>query len=312
MFASAMDDKKFGSSRQPLDPALHHPDGRPPGAVRAHPLPVGELGAGHREGRGRAELAPGAAGCRGAEPRQVPRLPTGGPHGVPRLRADPAGRPPRGRGPTSAVGLCRAGRVAGNLRRCPAQTRGRGHLPVPGRKPILVLHPAQRHKPRGGASGGVRAGAREGGPGGRAACAGGRAGAFRVIQPDPRLSAIWPRRARRPRRPARGDRHRPAAHEGAGEPSPHIREGSARVARERAPGVQEHAGVSGRRPGPPAGPGRGGATLPRVGLYPRRPGTAGPHPAPGAAGGAAEGSERCHGARATPGDIPVVARAGAV
>ena len=49
------DPQPVGEGRpQPADPAGQHPDRRPARAVRADPLPLGQLGAGDREGRGRA------------------------------------------------------------------------------------------------------------------------------------------------------------------------------------------------------------------------------------------------------------------
>ena len=47
----------------------------------------GQLGAGHREGRRRPQLVAAAARRRGAEPRQVRRVPARGPHDLPGLRA---------------------------------------------------------------------------------------------------------------------------------------------------------------------------------------------------------------------------------
>ena len=71
------DPQPVGEGRpQPADPAVEHPDRRPARAVRADALPLGQLGAGHREGRGRAQLAAAADRRRGAEPRQV-RAPAG-------------------------------------------------------------------------------------------------------------------------------------------------------------------------------------------------------------------------------------------
>ena len=62
--------------RNPLILPANDPDRRPARAVRADALPLGQLGADHREGRGRAELAAAADRRRGAEPRQV-RTPAG-------------------------------------------------------------------------------------------------------------------------------------------------------------------------------------------------------------------------------------------
>ena len=50
--------------QQPAHPAGEHLDRRPARAVRADPLPLGQLGAGDREGRGRPQLAAAAAGRR--------------------------------------------------------------------------------------------------------------------------------------------------------------------------------------------------------------------------------------------------------
>ena len=55
------DPQPVGEGRpQPADPAVDHPDRRRARAVRADALPLGQLGADHREGRGRAELAAAA------------------------------------------------------------------------------------------------------------------------------------------------------------------------------------------------------------------------------------------------------------
>ncbi len=53
---------------QPADPAGQHPHRRHARPVRADPLPLGQLGAGHREGRGRPQLA--------APARSTARCPT--------------------------------------------------------------------------------------------------------------------------------------------------------------------------------------------------------------------------------------------
>ena len=118
----------------------------PARAVRADALPLGQLGAGHREGRGRAELAAAAAGRRGAQPGQVCGLPARGAHHLPGFRAHGHGGPPRPRGSAGEARLRHAGRVAGGLRRCPAAAGRRGHLPLPGRHALLVLDPAHRHQ----------------------------------------------------------------------------------------------------------------------------------------------------------------------
>ena len=81
--------------RNPADPAGEHPDRRSARAVRADALSLRQLGAGDREGRGRPQLAAAAARRRGAEPRQVRRLPARGAHDLPRLGAHADGRPPR-------------------------------------------------------------------------------------------------------------------------------------------------------------------------------------------------------------------------
>ena len=104
-------------------------DRRPARAVRADALPLGQLGAGHREGRGRAELAAAADRRRGAEPRQVRRLPARGAHHLPRLGAHRGSRAPRARGPAGQARLRDAGRVAGGLRRC-AAAAGRRRRPT--------------------------------------------------------------------------------------------------------------------------------------------------------------------------------------
>ncbi len=121
------DPQPVGEGRpQPADPAGEHPDRRSARAVRADALPVGQLGAGHREGRGRPELAAAADRRRGAEPRQVRRD-----AGAWRARSTWARRPTaaaahRGhRGPAGEARLRDAGRVAGGVRRCAAAARRR-------------------------------------------------------------------------------------------------------------------------------------------------------------------------------------------
>ena len=90
------DPQPVGEGRpQPAHPAGQHRDRRPARAVRADALPLGQLGAGDREGRGWPELAAAAAGRRGAQPRQVRRLPARGAHHLPGLGAHGHGRPPR-------------------------------------------------------------------------------------------------------------------------------------------------------------------------------------------------------------------------
>ena len=90
------DPQPVGEGRhEPADPAGQHLDRRPARAVRADALPLGQLGAGDREGRGRPELAAAAARRRGAQPRQVRRLPARGAHHLPGLGAHRR-RPPTG------------------------------------------------------------------------------------------------------------------------------------------------------------------------------------------------------------------------
>jgi hypothetical protein len=64
--------------RNPLILPGNVADRRPARAVRIDALPLGQLGAGHREGCGRAELAAAEAGQRIAQPGQVLGLPAGG------------------------------------------------------------------------------------------------------------------------------------------------------------------------------------------------------------------------------------------
>ena len=132
--------------RNPLILPANIADRRPARAVRADALPLGQLGAGDREGRGRPELAAAAAGRRGAQPRQVRRLPPRGAHHLPGVGAHGHRRAPRARGPAGQARLRDAGRVAGGLRRCPAAAGRRGHLPLPGRPALLVLDPAHGHQ----------------------------------------------------------------------------------------------------------------------------------------------------------------------
>ena len=77
-----------GEGRQePAHPARQHRHRRPARPVRADPLPLRQLGAGHREGRRRPQLAAAAARRRAAQPGQVCRLPPRGAHHLSRLRA---------------------------------------------------------------------------------------------------------------------------------------------------------------------------------------------------------------------------------
>ena len=87
------DPQPVGEGRpEPAHPAGEHLDRRPARAVRADALPLGQLGAGDREGRGRPELAAAADGRRGAEPRQVRGLPACGARHLPGFGA-PDARP---------------------------------------------------------------------------------------------------------------------------------------------------------------------------------------------------------------------------
>ena len=77
------DPQPVGEGRpQPADPAGEHPDRRPARAVRADPLPVGQLGAGDREGRGRAR-----ARCRCGSTARCPTSASSRPAGAWRGRS---------------------------------------------------------------------------------------------------------------------------------------------------------------------------------------------------------------------------------
>ncbi len=111
------DPQPLGEGRpQPADPARQHRHRRPTRAVRADALPLRQLDAHHREGRGRAQLAAAAAGRRAAQPRQVCGLPARGAHHLPGVGAHRGGGPPRHRGSAGEARLRHAGRVAGGLR----------------------------------------------------------------------------------------------------------------------------------------------------------------------------------------------------
>ena len=128
--------------RNPAHPARQRVHRRPARAVRADALPLGQLGAGHREGRGRAELLAAQARQRAAQPRQVLRLPAGGARHLPGLGADHGRRAQGHRGPAGEARLRDAGRISGRVRRCAAPPGRRGDLPVSGRPALLVLDPA--------------------------------------------------------------------------------------------------------------------------------------------------------------------------
>ena len=87
--------------------------------------------------------------------------------------------------------------------------------------------------------------------------------------------------------------------------------GDPRVARQHAAPLPQHAGLPRGRQGAPAGPGRGGAQVPGVGVDPGGEGDAQPRPAPGAAGRDPEAGRRRRGDGAPAGDLPVAAGAGA-
>ncbi len=117
--------------QEPADPAGEHLDRRQPRPVRADALPLGQLGAGDREGRRRPQLAAPADGQRRAEPRQILRLPACGTHHLPGLGAADPGRAPRPRRPAGEARLRDARRIA---RRSSAMPCGGS----PERRPISI------------------------------------------------------------------------------------------------------------------------------------------------------------------------------
>ena len=119
--------------RNPLILPVDGPDRRCARAVRADALSLGQLGADHREGRGRPQLAAAQDRRRGAEPRQAARDAARGAHDLPRFRADGGRGASRPRGSAREARLRDAGRVAGGVRRCTAATRGGGDLSLSGR-----------------------------------------------------------------------------------------------------------------------------------------------------------------------------------
>ena len=145
------DPQPLGEGGQdPADPAGEHLDRRPARAVRADALPLGQLAAGDRKGRGRPQLTPPAAGWRDPQPGQVLGVPPRGADDLPRLGPHDDSGPPRPRGPSGQARLRVAGRVAGDLRRCPATAGRGGDVPLPGRPALLVLDAAHGNQARRG------------------------------------------------------------------------------------------------------------------------------------------------------------------
>ena len=202
------------------------------------------------------------------------RLPARGAHDLPRLGADDDGRAPRPRGPAGQARLRDAGRVAGGLRRRAAAAGRGGDLPLPGRPALLVLDAADGHQAGRGPRRAAQARPRQGRAGA------GRAAARRPAQDgrlQPRPSAC---RSRAQDVPDDLDarlvvlRRRPPLQQGAGQRRRGRRQGDPRVARQHAAALPQHAGLPRGRQDAPAGPRRGGAPVPGVGVDPGREGHA--------------------------------------
>ena len=144
------DPQPVGEGRpQPADPALDDPDRRSARAVRADALPLRQLGADHRKGRRRAQLAPVADRCGAAKPRQAVGDETGRAHNLSRFGSDRCCRASRDRGPSREARLRDAGRNAGSVRRRAAAARRRRYLSLSGRPARLVRNPADGDEARG-------------------------------------------------------------------------------------------------------------------------------------------------------------------
>ena len=117
------------------------------------------------------QLAAAAARRRGAEPRQVCRLPARGAHHLSRLGADGYRCQSWRRRPAREARLRHARRIAGNLRRCAAAPGSGRHLPLPGRAALLVLDAANRHQGRRRPCRATQARSRQGAAGNRPAAA---------------------------------------------------------------------------------------------------------------------------------------------
>ncbi|MCU0834934.1 MAG: Swt1 family HEPN domain-containing protein [Chromatiaceae bacterium] len=208
------DPQPVGEGRpQPADPPGPRRHRRPAGAVGADPLPLGQLGAGDREGRGRPQLPAAQARQRAAQPRQALRLPAGGAHHLHGLGAHPGGRPQGHRGPPGEARLRDARGGPRRLRRRPAAHGGGGHLPLPGRTALLVLDPADGDQARRGPRRAAQARAGQGGPGAGAAPAQGPR-ARRELPPHPPDAGDRRGRAGRPGRPPGGARDRAPPQQG--------------------------------------------------------------------------------------------------
>ena len=146
------------------------------------------------------------------------------------------------------------------LRRLAAQ----GHLPLPGRSPLLVRHPAHGHEAGRGPRRAVapRPGPRGAGdrrPAARRPARDGR------LRPHPSRAAVRTRRAGRAGDPLGRARHRPSV-----PPRPRIRRGNGggrhpRITGNRAAALPQHARLFGPGPDAAPGPGRGGPPSPWLG-----------------------------------------------
>jgi hypothetical protein len=134
---------------------------------------------------------------------QVRRLPPGGTDHLSRLGADNGRRQPGPGRPAHQTRLRDAGRIACDLWRCAATPRIGGHVPVPGRSPVLVLHPAHGHQAGRGSRRATEARSRCCQRGTREAPEG-RSAQYRRFPPDPSITYLWPGGSGRPGCAARG------------------------------------------------------------------------------------------------------------
>ena len=263
--------------QKPADPAGEHPDRRSARAVRADPLPVGQLGAGHREGRGRPELAAAAAStARCPTSASIRRLPARGAHDLPRVRR-PRRRPPIAAsriGGSSSAASCRASRRRSSAMRCGGWRRRRPTSTRTGRATGTRRSRRSPSSPRTAPSSSsatptrwlqeldkrLRADLRQ-------------TGDFSRVHPLPQSGAG---RARRSRRAAGRARDRSRLQQGAGQRGRGRRQGDPRVARQHAPALPQHARLPRGRQDAAAGSRRGGPPLPRLGIDPGREGSAEP------------------------------------
>src|SRR5258708_6900367 len=156
-----------------LDPAINGANRRSARAIGADAVSVGQLGANHREGRGRTKLTAAQDRWRTAKPRQGARDAAGGAHHLSWLRTYGGGRASWARGPARETWLRHARRVTGGVRRCIAAAGGGGNVPLSGRAPLLVRHSNHRHETGPGPRPAAQARSRPRGAGGGTAAGGG-------------------------------------------------------------------------------------------------------------------------------------------